>query len=113
MAVILDGLYIKHEKSKNNEYQRKSFSGQKKMPLCKPFTICTTTGYIMDTAGPFNGNMNDATILKSLLKESKGLKTLLRTGDICIVDRGFRDVVEIMEKEGYIVLMSAWKGKKR
>ncbi|EZA60947.1 hypothetical protein X777_08159 [Ooceraea biroi] len=47
LMIISDGTYCRHEKSTNNEYQRKSFSGQKKVPLCKPFTLCTTDGYII------------------------------------------------------------------
>ena len=35
LFIICDGTYTRHEKSTNNEYQRKSFSGQKKVPLCK------------------------------------------------------------------------------
>ena len=51
LASIYDGTYLRHGKSANNAYQKKSFSGQKKTQLCKPFTICTTTGYIVDTYG--------------------------------------------------------------
>ena len=39
LALIFDGTYIYHEKSSNNEYQRKSYSGKKKRPLVKPFTV--------------------------------------------------------------------------
>lgn len=52
LLLIYDGTYARHQKSINNEYQRKSFSGQKKVPLCKPFTICTTDGYVVDMLGP-------------------------------------------------------------
>ena len=110
LALIFDGTYIRHEKSRNNVYQRKSYSGQKKAPLCKPFTICTTNGYVIDMAGPFHGTMNDANIVKILLQDSSQLKTLLHPRDFCIVDRGFRDVVQNMEAQGYNVLMPASKG---
>jgi len=52
VMLICDGTYARHQKSTNNEFQRKSFSGQKKVPLCKPFTICATDGYIIDMLGP-------------------------------------------------------------
>ena len=39
-------------------------------------------------------------------------KTLLKPGDICIVDRGFRDVASYLEERGYRVLMPALKGKR-
>lgn len=41
LMLICDGTYARHKKSTNNEVQRKSFSGQKEVSLCKPFTICT------------------------------------------------------------------------
>ena len=46
LLLIYHGTYVRHQKSTNNEYQRKSFSGQKKVPLCKPFTIFVR---LMDT----------------------------------------------------------------
>ena len=42
LGIICDGTYLRHEKSPYNAYKKKSFSGQKKTPLCKPFTMCTT-----------------------------------------------------------------------
>ena len=67
LFLICDGTYARHQKSTNNEYQMKSYSGQKKVPLCKPFTICTTDGLIVDMLGPYLANQNDAEILKSVL----------------------------------------------
>lgn len=84
LALIFGGTYVRHEKSNNNAYQRKSFSGQKKIPLCKPFTIYTTDGYTIDIAGPFNANMNDATIMKTLFEDSNELKSIMNKG-ICIL----------------------------
>lgn len=110
LVLIFDGTYIRHQKSFNNEYQRKSYSGQKKTHLCKPFTICTTNGFIVDFAGPFYGTENDATIMKKVLQDA--LKTLLRRNDVFVVDRGFRDAVGDITKEGYTVLMPAIKGKR-
>lgn len=62
--LICDGTYVRHQKSSNNEYQRKSFSGQKKVTLCKPFTICTTDDFVVDMLGPYIVNENNAEILK-------------------------------------------------
>lgn len=112
LVIICDGTYIRHQKSQNNFYQRKSFSGQKKMNLCKPFTICTTNGYIIDFAGPFYGTQNDASILKLVLQDITGLQTLLLPNDIFIVDRGFRDSVDFLRSKGYTVLMPASKGNR-
>lgn len=112
LALIFDGTYIRHEKSSNNEYQRKSYSGQKKLPLCKPFTVCTTNGYIVDMLGPFYANQNDAEIMRIAMQDPNGLQAFLKPGDICIVDRGFRDVKSYLEERGFSVLMPALKGKR-
>lgn len=112
LFVICDGTYLRHEKSSNNAYQRKSYSGQKKVPLCKPFTICTTNGFTIDAPGPFNGTMNDAEILRAVLADPNGISSILRPGDVFVLDRGFRDVIADLEGEGYTVLMPSFKGKK-
>jgi hypothetical protein len=112
LALIVDGTYLRHQKSSNNEYQRRSYSGQKKTPLCKPFTICLTDGYVLDLPGPFQGTMNDAAILRHVLDDPEGISCLLRQGDIFIVDRGFRDVQALLEARGFTVLMPALKGKR-
>jgi hypothetical protein len=78
LALICDGTYLQHKKSTNNEYQQKLYLGQKKVHLCKPFTICTTDGYLVDLAGPFEGTQNDATILKIILNDPNGLRCLLQ-----------------------------------
>ncbi|XP_044578872.1 uncharacterized protein LOC123261347 [Cotesia glomerata] len=112
LIFICDGTYIRHQKSANNEYQRKSYSGQKKVPLCKPFTICTTNGFVIDMFGPYTANMNDAEIMRIILSDPNGLIKLLKKGDIIVVDRGFQDVIVYLEELGFKVLMPALKGKR-
>ena len=68
LSITCDATYLRHQKSSNNVYQRKSYSGQKKTSACKPFTICTTIGYVINVDGPFNATKNDAKILEELLK---------------------------------------------
>ena len=68
LFIICDGTYGRHQKNTNNEYQRKYFSGQKKVLLCKPFTIWTTDGFEINMLGPYLANNNDAEILKMFLK---------------------------------------------
>ena len=114
LPLIFDGTNVYHEKGSNNEYMRRSYSGQKKNRLCKPFTITTTNGFIVDTFGPFSSaNENDAQILKQILEDANGLKSLMRKGDVCIVDRGFRDANENLRKQGHIVLMPALTGERQ
>ncbi|XP_066595448.1 uncharacterized protein [Prorops nasuta] len=112
LFVICDGTYARHQKSSNNQYQRKSYSVQKGVSLCKPFTICTTDGYIINMLGPYYANQNDATIMKEVIDDSNGLSLLLKPGDVFVVDRGFRDVKEYLEEKGYQVLMPSFKGKR-
>jgi len=90
--LICDETYARYQKSTNNEFQRKSFSGQKKVPLCKPFTICTTDEYVIDMLGPYPANLNDAEILKILLQDPNDLCKLLKEDDYVVLDRDFRDV---------------------
>lgn len=105
--------YLRHQKSSNNAYQRKSYSGQKKSHLCKPFTVCTTNGFVVDVPGPFTANLNDAEIMKIVMKDGDKLRELLKPGDIFVLDRGFRDVKSWLEEQGYVVLMPALKGKRK
>lgn len=99
--MICDGTYARHQKSTNNEYQRKSYSGPKKVPLCIPFTICTTDGFIVDMLGPYLANQNDAEILKNIIEDPNGLCRVMKEGDIFVLDRGFRNVKSILEQKNF------------
>ncbi len=59
--------------------------------------VCTTDGQIVDIYGLYEATKNDATILLDILKKDKKLNTLLRKGDIFILDRGFRDCINDLE----------------
>ena len=50
----------------------------KKVPLCKPFTVCTTDGYVDDTFVPFLANLNDAQIKQIILTEQMVLAVFLK-----------------------------------
>lgn len=113
LILICDGTYARHQKSTNYKYQRKSFSSQKKVPLCKPFTICTTDGYVVDMPGPYLANVNNAEIMKTIIDQPNGLCNLMRPDDIFILDRGFRDVKSHLEAKRFRVLIPALKGKRK
>lgn len=51
IGVIADGSYTYCDKSNDNEFQRKSYSVQKKQHLLKPFVLCTLNGYVIDVYG--------------------------------------------------------------
>ena len=103
LALIFDEIYVHYEKSSNNEYQRRSCSEQKEKPLCKPLTIVTTNGYIVETLGPFSVNLNDASIMEEILQDTEGLKKFLKPEDVLIVDCGFRDIKDTLENRGNTV----------
>lgn len=62
--------------------------------------------------GPFYATQNDVQIMKILLDNPNGLQRIMRPGDICVVDRGFRDVVQQLEERNYKVFMPALKGQR-
>ena len=112
LLLIADGTYAYHQKSANNTYQRKSFSVQKGTHLCKPFTVCTTDGFIIDFFGPYVAINNDATILESILKNETSFTQLLKKNDCFILDRGFRDVIPKIKQMGFDARMPSISSSK-
>ena len=79
----------------------------------KPLTVyCTADGFVLDVPF-FEGSKNDANILKDILDNNTDFNNLLREGDVFIMDRGFRDVVDNVKERGYKYLMPALKGKRK
>jgi hypothetical protein len=91
VAIVLDGTYIYIQKSSNYAFQRQSFSGHKHRPLLKPFMIVSPDGCIIDVKGPFQANINDATISRHIGEE---LRSVLEVGDVILADRGFVNAAE-------------------
>lgn len=84
----------------------------KKYNLAKPFTIAATDGYVLDVP-IYEGSKNDADILKNIVDNNVDFNNLLREGDIFIMDRGFRDVVNHLKEKGFKYLMPALKGNRK
>ena len=80
--------------------------------MCKLFTICTANGFVVDFAGPLPGTWNDAKIVSDVLNDPD-FKSVLKPGDIFIVDRGLRDAVDLIKEKGFEVRMPAIKGKRK
>lgn len=74
--------------------------------------MCTTNGYIVDLAGPYAAKQNDATIVRDVLKDAS-LLSLLRPGDVLVVDRGFSTAKDFMTGLGFQVLMPAMLNKRK
>ncbi|XP_033756033.1 uncharacterized protein LOC117338794 isoform X2 [Pecten maximus] len=117
-VLVLDGTYLYIQKSMDYKFQRMSYSLHKNRPLVKPMMVVGTDGYILSVLGPYladYGN-NDASITKHVLNHNlEEIRTWLKKDDVFIVDRGFRDAVEYLEKIGLKVEMPAYlaKGKKQ
>ena len=103
LALIADGTYLYCEKSLNNKVQRKTYSGQKKRHLIKPFIIVTSDGHIVDVFGPYAATYNDAKIIENIFEKKDDFKKLIHPGDLLILDRGFRDIVKQLEKKYKII----------
>ena len=97
-VLIADGTYCYIQKSANHEFQRSTWSGQKKRNLIKPFLVCASDGTIIDIYGPYEARLNDAKIMELVLKEDEDLRKLIKENDILIADRGFRDCRKTIKK---------------
>ncbi|CAC5387950.1 unnamed protein product [Mytilus coruscus] len=68
--------------------------------------------------GPYfaNAKNNDAAITKHMISvNAEGMNEWLETSDVCVVDRGFRDVIDFLREQGYNVEMPVYlkKGSKQ
>lgn len=103
-VLICDGTYIFVNKSRNYEFQKATYTDQKKRNFIKVMMYITPNGTIVYALGPFPAVDNDAKILKKIDEESRALSTLHR-GDILMLDRGFRDCQEYFVNKGFDVKM--------
>ena len=98
LILIADGTYCYIQKSANNSFQRKTYSGQKKRHLVKPFVLCTADGTIVDIYGLYAATVNDAKIMEDVFENDVNLRELIKPDDISIADRGLRDCIKIDKK---------------
>lgn len=113
--LVVDGTYIYIQKSSNYTFQRRSYSMHKGRNLLKPMMFVSTTGYIVDVLGPYfaDGKNNDANILNSLMmSDASELRRWLSPNDVFVVDRGFRDSLEMLEELGFVSKMPNFLEKK-
>ncbi|XP_033726743.1 uncharacterized protein LOC117316313 [Pecten maximus] len=101
--LVLDGTYIYIQKYHNFKFQRRSYSMHKNRPLVKPMMYVTTTGYIVSVLGPYLADYknNDANILKHNVKGNmENLTEWIKEEDVMVVDRGFRDSIDMLTEMG-------------
>jgi len=76
------------------------------MPLVKPMVGCLPNGWILFVFGPFNVIHNDATILQDCFSRYSDEMNTIHEGDIVLVDKGFRDVVNFLTINKKLHLLS-------
>ncbi len=117
-TLIWDGTYLYVEKSSaNHKIQRMTYSLQKNRNLVKFMSICATDSYVIDAIGPFPGDAghNDANLTKDILDKEQELIDLFNSDPNFVIkfclDRGFRDVKELLEYLKIEFEMPAFKPK--
>jgi len=106
--LVIDGTYIRIPKNSNFRVMRQSFCVHKIYYLVKPIMIVAPNGHILDVHGPYfsDSRNNDANILRDQLRDDiGGLRAWLRDGDIFLVDRGYRDALEVLRQMNINVKM--------
>ena len=83
-------------------FGKHTYSQQKNLHLLKMMMCTTTTGYIVETFGPYlaNGANNDANIMKDIFDDENHIRKFFKMEDIFIVDRGFRDSLDFLNSLG-------------
>ena len=112
--LVLDGTYIYIQKSNNFLFQRRSYSLHKGRPLVKPMVVVTSSGYFVSVVGPYlaDAKNNDVSILNHMLKTNvEEIKEWIHEDDVFIVDRGFRDSLDLLEDLGIRAKMPAFMKK--
>ncbi|XP_028165896.1 uncharacterized protein LOC114356746 [Ostrinia furnacalis] len=104
--VICDATYVFVQSSSNYLFQKQTYSLQKLDNLVKPFLIVCCDGHILECLGPYKATTNDATITSiNLNDEESCIRSFFRRGDIFLLDRGFRDVINELQGHGFVTHM--------
>lgn len=106
-VLICDGTYIFANKSRNYEFQRLTYSGQKKRNFLKTMMVVAPNGKILYALGPYSSHDNDAKILQMIAESTTAFDNFRNDETVIILDRGFRDCVTFFENEGFEVMMPA------
>lgn len=82
-VIICDGTYIFIHKSRNYEFQKQTYTDQKKRNFVKIMMCVTCDGEIIYALGPYPATQNDATILISIFEKTDAFDGL-QSGDIVV-----------------------------
>lgn len=107
VILYIDGTYVYMHKSSNFRVLRQTYSQHKGRHLLKPVLLVGPDGYILDVHGPYfsDAKNNDAAILQHEINLDEELQEWMQPGDIVIVDRGYRDNIEMFERLGVVYYM--------
>ena len=113
LCIIWDGTDYYIEKSSSYSFNRHTYSGQKHRLLVKFMSLVFPDGYVLESIGPYlaDGKNNDAGITQHILGLHSDLTDWLSEGDVCVVDRGFRDVLDVFEDLGLETKMPSFLKK--
>ena len=101
VTIIWYRTYFYIGKASSHDFQRSTHSVQKKSRLVKFVSLCLLDGYCFDSLGSFYDTENDATSTSHILITKTILVKRCDYGSVMIVNRGFRDVAEVLSKLGY------------
>lgn len=115
LATVWDGTYYYIQKSSQYDFSRKTYSAHKHRPLVKFMSIVLPDGYVLESLGPYqsDGKHNDAALTRHIIDTNKRLTEFLQDRDVCVVERGFRDVLDAFKAMGYEYQMPAFLEKGR
>lgn len=111
VIAFIDGTYSYVEKFSNFQALRQSYCVHKGRHLIKPALIVAPDGYILDIHGPYfsDSRNNDAAMLRKEFEDNAaGLRQWLGENAIFVVDRGYRDVLPLLEHLGIETHMPAF-----
>ena len=103
LIAYIDGTYVYMHKSNNFRALKQSYSIHKGRHLIKPALVVAPDGYILDIHGPYfsDSRNNDESMLENKFQlDAAGLREWFQNGDIFTVDRGYRDVLRLLENLG-------------
>lgn len=103
VITLWDATYVFTIKSSNYQFQKDSFSVQKKRNLVKVMLCVMTNGLVAGVYGPYSAKKNDASILNELLDRRPDVFNNFNHGDVMVLDRGFRDSVAKAKSHGFDV----------
>ena len=72
-------------------------------PLVKSMVIVSTTGYYISILGPYyaDSKNNDASVFNHIINNNvEEIKSWVKPSDIFVVDRGFRDSLQLLKDLG-------------